>query len=165
MIILAVRVEMDLIFKNSYPVFFSEPPHEAIASKLINDVITKLLDPNLYLSRFSFLESDSEAINLKCRVAIPGSRKPSTTYKEGGKGKVESSAARNYTRSALVSSLFPNPADGKVRALFGSSKRNFEMNNRITNMRAATAGNIGNRRRSGMEMRGGGRSQQMLFED
>ena len=36
--------------------------------KLINDVITHLLDPNLYYSRFSFLESGKEAINIKYEV-------------------------------------------------------------------------------------------------
>lgn len=36
--------------------------------KLINDVITHLLDPNLYYSRFSFLESGMEAINIKYDV-------------------------------------------------------------------------------------------------
>lgn len=38
--------------------------------KLINDVITHLLDPNLYYSRFSFLESGKEAINIKYEVSI-----------------------------------------------------------------------------------------------
>lgn len=36
--------------------------------KLMNDVITQLIDPNLYFSRFSFLESDKEAINIKFEV-------------------------------------------------------------------------------------------------
>lgn len=36
--------------------------------KLVNDVITHLLDPNLYYSRFSFLESGMEAINIKYDV-------------------------------------------------------------------------------------------------
>jgi hypothetical protein len=36
--------------------------------KLINDVITNMLDPNLYYSRFSFLESGMDAINLKQEV-------------------------------------------------------------------------------------------------
>lgn len=36
--------------------------------KLINDVITHLLDPNIYYSRFSFLESGIEAINIKYEV-------------------------------------------------------------------------------------------------
>jgi hypothetical protein len=31
----------------------------------MNDVITNMLDPNLYFSRFSFLESGMDAINLK----------------------------------------------------------------------------------------------------
>lgn len=38
--------------------------------KLINDVITHLLDPNLYYSRFSFLESGMEAINIKYEVKL-----------------------------------------------------------------------------------------------
>lgn len=38
--------------------------------KLINDVITHLLDPNIYYSRFSFLESGIEAINIKYEVII-----------------------------------------------------------------------------------------------
>lgn len=37
--------------------------------KLMNDVITHLLDPNLYYSRFSFLESGMEAINIKYEVS------------------------------------------------------------------------------------------------
>ena len=36
--------------------------------KLINDVITHLLDPSIYFSRFSFLESGKEAINIKYEV-------------------------------------------------------------------------------------------------
>jgi hypothetical protein len=36
----------------------------------MNDVITNMLDPNLYFSRFSFLESGMDAINLKQDVRI-----------------------------------------------------------------------------------------------
>jgi hypothetical protein len=36
--------------------------------KLINDVITHLLDPNIYYSRFSFFESGKDAINIKYEV-------------------------------------------------------------------------------------------------
>lgn len=36
--------------------------------KLINDCITHMIDPNLYFSRFSFLESGMEAINIKQEV-------------------------------------------------------------------------------------------------
>lgn len=40
MIVLAIRIELEIIFKNSYKVFFSHPNHEAISMKLLNDVIT-----------------------------------------------------------------------------------------------------------------------------
>lgn len=82
MMILAIRIEVELIFKNTYKVFFSKEQHEKvsfiincklisfailmqIAIKLLNDVITSLVDPNLYFSRFSFFESGKEAINIK----------------------------------------------------------------------------------------------------
>ena len=65
MILLAVRIEVEIIFKNSYKVFFSKESHERIAMKLINDVITQLIDPNVYYSRLSFFESGKDAINIK----------------------------------------------------------------------------------------------------
>jgi hypothetical protein len=40
MLLLAVRIEVEIIYKNSYKVFFSRPKHEEIGLKLINDVIT-----------------------------------------------------------------------------------------------------------------------------
>ena len=63
--ILAIRMEVELIFKNAYPKFFEIESHDKIAMKLINDLITQLIDPNLYYSRFSFFESGREAINIK----------------------------------------------------------------------------------------------------
>lgn len=65
MIILAIRIEVEVIFKNSYRVFFSHNEHEIIAMKLINDVITFIIDPNLYYSRLSFFESGRDAIGIK----------------------------------------------------------------------------------------------------
>ena len=65
MLLLAIRLEIEVIFKNQYPKFFSEELHDKIAMKLINDLITQLFDPNLFFSRFSFLESNREAINIK----------------------------------------------------------------------------------------------------
>ena len=65
MIVLAIRIEVEIIFKNSYKVFFSREQHEKIAMKLINDVVTHLIDPNIYYSRLSFFESGREAINIK----------------------------------------------------------------------------------------------------
>lgn len=40
MIVLAIRMEIEVIFKNSYPEFFGEDTQELIAMKLINDLIT-----------------------------------------------------------------------------------------------------------------------------
>ena len=37
--------------------------------KLINDLITQLIDPNIYYSRFSFFESGFEAIEKKYSVS------------------------------------------------------------------------------------------------
>ena len=65
MIVLAIRIEVEVIFKNAYPNFFSEETQDKIAMKLINDQITTLIDPNIFYSRFSFFESGREAINIK----------------------------------------------------------------------------------------------------
>ena len=69
MIVLAIRMEVEVIFKNTYPEFFSEETQEKIAMKLINDLITKLIDPNIFYSRFSFFESGRDAINIKYSVS------------------------------------------------------------------------------------------------
>ena len=65
MLVLAIRIEVESIFKNSYPNFFSVEIHEKIAMKLINDLITQLIDPNIFYSRFSFFESGRDAIDIK----------------------------------------------------------------------------------------------------
>lgn len=65
MLVLAIRIQVEYIFKNSYPNFFSVDVHDKIAMKLINDLITQLIDPNLFYSRFSFFESGRDAINIK----------------------------------------------------------------------------------------------------
>ena len=69
MIVLAIRMEVEVIFKNSYPEFFSDDTQEKIAMKLINDLITQIIDPNIFYSRFSFFESGRDAINLKYSVS------------------------------------------------------------------------------------------------
>ena len=40
MVVLAVRIMVFKVFKDNYPRFFSNKNHDAIATKLINDVIT-----------------------------------------------------------------------------------------------------------------------------
>jgi len=100
MIVLAIRIEIEMIYKNSYPMFFSEPVQAKIANKLINDQITELLDPNLYISRFSFYESGRDANHSNATSVM----------------------SKFYTRSALMQQLVPNPSEGKIRALFGTGK-------------------------------------------
>jgi len=41
---------------------------EEMAMRLISGVITEILDPKLYLSRFSFLESGKDAIDIKYKI-------------------------------------------------------------------------------------------------
>ena len=106
MIVLAIRIEVELIYKNSYKIFFSKDQHCQIAMKLVNDVITQLVDPNLYFSRFSFFESGREAINIKYE-----------------KSKHQHNVNKKfYTRSALIQQLIPNPSEGEVRAKFGTGR-------------------------------------------
>ena len=86
MIVLAIRMEIEIIFKNTYKVFFSKEGHTKIAMKLINDVITQLIDPNIFYSRFSFFESGREAINIKYEKS---------KHQQNGSKKF-------FTRSALI---------------------------------------------------------------
>ena len=75
--------------------------------RLVNGVITELLDSNVYYSRFSFMESGKAAIDIKHRLSQVASQKSDNDKK-----------AKFYTRSALVKNLIPMPSEGKVRALF-----------------------------------------------
>ena len=98
--------------------------------KQINDLITQLIDPNIFYSRFSFFESDREAINLK--------------YNKARSAAHESARNKFFTRSALVSQLIPNPSEGKIRALFGTGK------NAILAKTAEIQQNMNIRRRSNL---------------
>jgi len=84
-----------------------------IASRLINGAITEILDPKIYYSRFSFLESGKEAIDLKYQLNKKGNL--------GESGSLPNVKNKYYTRSTLVKNLIPFPSEGKVRALFGES--------------------------------------------
>lgn len=88
MIVLAIRMETEVIFKNAYPEFFSNDTQEKIAMKLINDLITQIIDPNIFYSRFSFFESGRDAINIK--------------YSKARSAACESTRNKFFTRSALV---------------------------------------------------------------
>lgn len=65
MILLAIRVEMEVILKVNYPQFMDVKQNEEKVMRMVNGVITELLDPKIYYSRFSFLESGKEAIDKK----------------------------------------------------------------------------------------------------
>ena len=56
MILLAIRVEMEVILKVNFPQFMDNKTNEEKAMRLVNGVITELLDPKVYYSRFSFLD-------------------------------------------------------------------------------------------------------------
>jgi hypothetical protein len=68
MLLLTTRLEIESIYKNTYPEIFSEHETEDTALMLINCLITEIIDPKLYYSRFSFLESGKEAIDIKNRM-------------------------------------------------------------------------------------------------
>lgn len=109
MILLAIRVEMEVILKVNFPLFMYAAKNEEIVMRLVNGVITELLDPKIYYSRFSFLESGKEAIDRK--YLMQTKKHAAMNLDEGKKGKF-------YTRSALVKNLIPKPSDGRMRALF-----------------------------------------------
>jgi hypothetical protein len=148
MILLAIRVEMEVILKMNYGKFLElrkierpiERPtkkkgeetkeesaetedteemeiiidpidkknyieREGLCMRLVNGVITELLDNNIYYSRFSFLESGKEALDIK-------------NQRNKDQGGVVDKKLKYYTRSALIKNLIPMPSEGKVRALF-----------------------------------------------
>jgi adenosylmethionine-8-amino-7-oxononanoate aminotransferase len=107
MILLSIRVEMEVILKMNYSKFLENKTVEELCMRLVNGVITELLDSNIFYSRLSFLESGKEAIDIKAKNAQLGNSKSSTDKKQ-----------KFYTRSALVKNLIPMPSEGKVRALF-----------------------------------------------
>ena len=112
MILLAIRVEMEVILKVNYPQFMDNKTNEEKVMRLVNGVITELIDPKIYYSRFSFLESGKEAIDKKFLISTKNTAKS---------GPQEDKRGKYYTRSALVKNLIPKPSDGRVRALFNDN--------------------------------------------
>jgi hypothetical protein len=79
LLVLTIRLEIDVVFHLSYNQFFNnigpsgnklpdEPKHVLKANRLMNGVISEILDPNLYYSRLSFLESGKDAIDIKSEL-------------------------------------------------------------------------------------------------
>jgi hypothetical protein len=80
--------------------------NEQIFRRLINGVVTEILDPSVFYSRFSFLESGKDAIDLKMAA-----RKGMKAVGSGGR-------ATFFQRSALNKILIPKPTEGKIRTRF-----------------------------------------------
>jgi len=120
MILLAVRLEIELIFKNNYPTFFNEDENEKLALRLINGAMTEILDPKIYYSRFSFLESGKDAIDLKHKMTKKKSpnRLDNVNSSPTASSTLPNVKNKYYTRSTLMKNLIPFPSEGKVRALF-----------------------------------------------
>ena len=76
---------------------------------MINGIITEIFDPNIFYSRFSFLESGKDALDIKSNL---NAGKAYNGY------KLPNIQNKFYTRSALVKNLIPLPSDGKIRAKF-----------------------------------------------
>jgi len=107
MILLAIRVEMEVILKVAYPRFMEVKENEVKTMRMVNGVITELLDPMIFFSRFSFLESGKQAIELKTKLTQQKQAQNDTSAKQ-----------KFYTRSALIKNLVPFPSEGRVRAKF-----------------------------------------------
>ena len=71
MIMLAIRIETEMIFKINYKSFLipkdGENNQHNIDNvlRLINGVVSEIFDPNINYSRLSFLESGKDAIDIK----------------------------------------------------------------------------------------------------
>ena len=69
------------------------------AHRLINGVITDLLDPNIFFSRVSFLESGKDAIDIKHDLKLG--------KKIGFQGfKLPNLSEKFYTRSSMIRQLY-----------------------------------------------------------
>ena len=67
MLLLSVRIQIEGVFKQNYPKFMAEEEKDVM--RLVNGAITEIVDPKMYYSRFSFLESGKEAIDLKAQLS------------------------------------------------------------------------------------------------
>ena len=81
MFILAIRVNIEMIFKKNYVKFYSKKQggdpdsennqvskNQNHAMRLINGTVTEVLDPNIFYSRLSFLESGKDALDIKSNL-------------------------------------------------------------------------------------------------
>lgn len=104
MIILSIRIVVDTIYHSQYPLVFNDPTASTIVMDNITLLITKLMDPNVLYSRFSYFESEDYAIRLK--------------LKQRSLSKARQVQDMFYTNSSLVNSLLVRKSEGKVRRRF-----------------------------------------------
>ena len=98
-----MRILVDHLFRATYKQFFGVPAHRKLASAKIQSVITRLIDPEEYYSRFSPIESKSDAIGIapKCREPMSG---------------------KYYSTSSTIKSLYPHPAHPRTRMLMAKQE-------------------------------------------
>ena len=101
-----------------------EVKHVYKALRLRNGFITEILDPNMNYSRFSFLESSKQAIDIKYELG-KGKAVGDQLY------KMPSIANKYYTRSTLIQNLYEVPSDGKNRARYSDNLEKFKQNLRM----------------------------------
>jgi len=141
LLIMTARMEIEIIFNMSYDKFFNNigpsgnkqitsnisdtgevldhPAHILQAQRLMNGVITEILDPNIFYSRISFLESGKGAIDLKHDLSM-GKKVGFQRY------KLPSIAEKYYTRSCMVKQFFDESSEGRIRAKFSDNLETFK---------------------------------------
>ena len=85
----------------------------------MNGFITEVLDPKLYYSRLSFLESSKSAVDIKYELGKGKASGPHNT-------KLPKISSCYNQRSALVDNLFQVPTDGNMRKRFSDNLDNFK---------------------------------------
>ena len=87
----------------------------------MNGVISELLDPNLFYSRLSFLESGKEALDIKDELNH-GKRVGFQAY------KLPSLSKKFYTRSSIIRNILKDSTEGIIRAKFSDNLNEFNFN-------------------------------------
>ena len=85
----------------------------------MNGVITELLDPNLFYSRMTFLDSDKEAFDTYDKLNM-GKRIGFQEY------KLPNISEKYYTRSSKVRYQLQSSNEGRIRAKFSDNINNLK---------------------------------------
>ena len=132
--VLIIRLQIFFIFNLTYIQFFNDigpsgkdnikikpyeneddkPNHVKYASRLINGVISELLDPHLIYSRLSFLESGKDAVDIKNDL-MTGKYVGFQSY------KLPSIKDKYYSQSSIMKNFFGTPGEGSARARYSDN--------------------------------------------